>query len=37
MFFVKKIQDMSHLHDFMGVTGPRKILIFVTEPFLKII
>jgi len=28
---------MSHFHDFMGVTGPRKILSFVTGPFLKII
>jgi len=28
---------MSHLHDFMGVTGPRKILTFVTGPFLEII
>jgi len=28
---------MSHLHDFMGVTGPRKFLTFVTGPFLKII
>jgi len=28
---------MLHLHDFMGVTGPQKILIFVTGPFLKII
>jgi len=26
---------MSHLHDFMGVTGPRKFLTFVTGPFLK--
>jgi len=34
MFFVRKIQDMSHLHDFMGVAGPRKILTFVTGPFL---
>jgi len=36
-FFVRKIQDMSHLHDFMGVTGPQKFLTFVTGPFLKII
>jgi len=35
--FVRKIHGMSHLHDFMGVTGPRKILTFVTGPFLKII
>jgi len=28
---------MLHLHDFMGVTGPRKMLTFVTGPFLKII
>jgi len=28
---------MPHLHDFMGVAGPRKILTFVTGPFLKII
>jgi len=28
---------MSHLHDFMRVTGPRKILTFVTGPFLEII
>jgi len=27
---------MSHLHDFMVVTGPRKILTFVTGPYLKI-
>jgi len=27
---------MSHLHDFVGVTGPRKILTFVTGPFLKL-
>jgi len=27
---------MSHLHDFMGATGPRKILILVNgPPFLK--
>jgi len=37
MFFVRKIQEMSHLNDFMGVTGPRKFLTFVTGPFLKII
>jgi len=24
-FFVRKIQDMSHSHDFMGMTGPQKI------------
>jgi len=35
MFFVRKIQGMSQLHDFMGVTGPRKFLTFVTGPFLK--
>jgi len=28
---------MSHSHDFMGVTGPRKILTFVTGPFLNVI
>jgi len=28
---------MSHLRDFMGVTGPRKILTFVAGPFLEII
>jgi len=28
---------MSHLHDFMGVTGTQKFLTFVTGPFLKII
>jgi len=28
---------MSHLHDFMGVTGPRKFFTFVTGPFLKMI
>jgi len=28
---------VSHLHDFMGVTGPRKILAFVTGALLKII
>jgi len=28
---------MSHLHGFMGVAGPQKILTFVTGPFLKII
>jgi len=27
MFFVRKIQDMSHLHDLMGVTRPQKIHI----------
>jgi len=27
---------MSHLHEFMGVTGPRKILTFVIGPFLEI-
>jgi len=36
-FFVRKTQDLSHLHDFMAVTEPRKILTFVTGPFLKII
>jgi len=29
-FFVGKIHDMSHLHEFMGATRPRKILTFVT-------
>jgi len=28
---------MSHLHDFMGVTGPRKILTFITGPIFQII
>jgi len=28
---------MSHLHEFMGATGPRKFLTFVTGPFLEII
>jgi len=28
---------MSHLHDFMEVTGPRIFLKFVTGPFLKTI
>jgi len=28
---------MSHSHDFMGATGPRKILILVNGLFLKII
>jgi len=28
---------MSHLHEFMGVTGPRKILTFVAGSFLEII
>jgi len=37
MFHVRKIQDLSHLHDFIGMTDPRKILTFVTGPFLKII
>jgi len=37
MFFVRKIQDMSHLHEFIGVTGHRKILTFVAGPFLEII
>jgi len=37
MFFVRKIQDMSHLHEFIGVTGPRKLLTFVAGPFLEII
>jgi len=27
---------MTHLHDCMGMTGPRKIFGFVTGPFLKI-
>jgi len=36
-FLVRKIQNISHLHDFMGVTGPPKILTFATGPFLKII
>jgi len=37
MSFVRKIQDMLHLYDFMGVTGPQKILTFVTGLLLKII
>jgi len=37
VLFVRKIQDKPHLHDFMGVTGTRKFLTFVTAPFLKII
>jgi len=28
---------MSHLHDFMGATRPRKILTLVNGPFLKLI
>jgi len=28
---------MLHLHDFMGVTRPRKVLTFVSGRFLKII
>jgi len=36
-FVFRKIQDMSHLHEFMGATGPRKILTFVIGPFPKII
>jgi len=28
---------MSHLHDFVGATGPQKILMLVNGPFLKII
>jgi len=28
---------MPHLHDFMGVTGPRNFLTVVTGSFLKII
>jgi len=37
MFFVRKIQDMSHLHEFIEVTGPQKIFTFVTGPFLEVI
>ena len=37
MFFVRKIQEMSHLHDFMGVAGPRKTSTFVAGLFLKTI
>jgi len=37
MFFVRKIEDMVHLYDFMGVTGPQKLLTFVTGPFLEVI
>ena len=37
MFFVRNIQDISHLHEFIGVIGPRKILTFVAGPFLEII
>ena len=33
MRFVRTIQDMSHLHDFIGVTGPRKFLTSVNGPF----
>jgi len=33
----EKIQDMSLLHEFMEVSGSRKILTFVTGPLLKII
>jgi len=36
-FFVGTIQGISHLHDFMGVTGPRKILTLVYGPFPEII
>jgi len=28
---------MSHLHDFIGVNGPRKLLTFVTGLFLKVV
>jgi len=35
--FVRIIQNMSHLHDFVGATGPQKILMLVNGPFLKII
>jgi len=37
MLFVRKIQDMLHLYDFMGVTGPQKILTFVIGPLHKLI
>jgi len=37
MLFVRTIQDMSHSHDFMGVTGPRKFLTLANGTFLKII
>jgi len=32
MFFVRTIQDMSHLHGFMSVAGPRKFLTAVNLP-----
>jgi len=34
MSFVRTIQDMSHLHDFVGVTEPWKILTLVTRSLL---
>jgi len=37
MFFVRKIEDMLHLYDFMGVTGSQQFLTFVTGPLLEII
>jgi len=37
MLFVRKIQDMLHLYDFMVVTGPQRILILITGHLLKLI
>ena len=36
-FCVRKIEDMLHLYDFMGVTGPQQFFTFVTGPLLEII
>jgi len=37
MFFVRKIEDMLHLYDFMGVTEPQQFFTFVSGPLLEII
>ena len=37
MFFVRKIEVMLRLYDFMGGTGPQGILAFVTGLLLEII
>jgi len=36
MFFVRKIDDMLHFYDFMGVTGPQQFSTFVTGLLLEI-
>jgi len=37
MFFVRKIKDMPHFYDFIGVTGPQQFFTFVTGPLYEII